>query len=85
MCRSGASEMEKALMKKLFANYNLKVRPARNPEERVVVRVGMMLSSFVGLVRHHVLMQLSYRSVSLKVSSTVVPPPPLHDEDDVLL
>lgn len=29
----------------------LKVRPAISPEERVVVRVGMILSSFVGLVR----------------------------------
>uniref|UniRef100_A0A4W6GBZ1 Acetylcholine receptor subunit beta n=1 Tax=Lates calcarifer TaxID=8187 RepID=A0A4W6GBZ1_LATCA len=41
-----ASDMEQALMKKLFATYNLKVRPAASPEERVVVRVGMMLSSF---------------------------------------
>lgn len=56
MCCLGASEMEKALMKKLFTNYNVKVRPARTPEERVVVRVGMTLSSFVGLVRHYVLM-----------------------------
>uniref|UniRef100_A0A4W6DSW7 Cholinergic receptor, nicotinic, beta 1 (muscle) n=1 Tax=Lates calcarifer TaxID=8187 RepID=A0A4W6DSW7_LATCA len=46
MCHSGASDMEQALMKKLFATYNLKVRPAASPEERVVVRVGMMLSSF---------------------------------------
>lgn len=44
--------MEKALMKALFSKYNLKVRPAVSPEERVVVRVGMVLSSFVGLVRH---------------------------------
>ncbi|MEQ2192314.1 Acetylcholine receptor subunit beta [Xenoophorus captivus] len=36
-------------MKKVFTDYNLKVRPARTPEERVVVRVGMILSSFVGL------------------------------------
>lgn len=57
MCRSGATDEENALMKKLFANYNLKVRPARTPKERVVVRVGMTLSSFVGLVRHYVLMQ----------------------------
>ncbi len=42
-------------MKKLFAKYNLKVRPAASPEERVVVRVGMILSSFVGLVRHETL------------------------------
>ncbi|TNN40644.1 hypothetical protein EYF80_049183 [Liparis tanakae] len=49
---TGASDAEKALMKTLFIGYNLKVRPAVNPEERVVVRVGMVLSSFVGLVRH---------------------------------
>ncbi|XP_030609720.1 LOW QUALITY PROTEIN: acetylcholine receptor subunit beta [Archocentrus centrarchus] len=45
----GASDSEHALMKRLFSGYNLKVRPARTPEERVVVRVGMTLSSFVGL------------------------------------
>lgn len=49
---SGASDSEQVLVKKLFSSYNLKVRPARSPEERVVVRVGMVLSSFVGLVRH---------------------------------
>lgn len=48
---TGASEMEKTLMKSLFNGYNLKVRPALRAEERVVVRVGMVLSSFVGLVR----------------------------------
>lgn len=48
---SGASEVEKILMGTLFSNYTLKVRPAVSPEERVVVRVGMILSSFVGLVR----------------------------------
>ena len=42
-------------MKQLFSNYNLKVRPASSPEERIVVRVGMVLSSFVGLVRHETL------------------------------
>jgi len=51
VCHSGAAEVEQALMKNLFIGYNLKVRPARSPEERVVVRVGMILSSFVGLVR----------------------------------
>ncbi|XP_044198361.1 acetylcholine receptor subunit beta [Thunnus albacares] len=45
----GASDIEQALMKKIFVNYNLKVRPAPSPEKRVVVRVGMVLSSFVGL------------------------------------
>lgn len=52
ICHTGASDMEKAVMKVVFSNYNLKVRPAVSPEERVVVRVGMVLSSFVGLVRH---------------------------------
>ena len=44
---------EQALMSALFGplQYNLKVRPARSADERVVVRVGMMLTSFVGLVR----------------------------------
>lgn len=45
----GADDVENALMKALFNNYNLKVRPAGTPDERVVVRVGMILSSFVGL------------------------------------
>ncbi|XP_054608511.1 acetylcholine receptor subunit beta [Dunckerocampus dactyliophorus] len=45
----GAADVEQALMKKVLTNYNLKVRPAQTPEERVVVRVGMILSSFVGL------------------------------------
>ncbi|XP_020501289.2 acetylcholine receptor subunit beta [Labrus bergylta] len=45
----GATEVEKVLIKKLFTNYNLKVRPAESPEKRVVVRIGMVLSSFVGL------------------------------------
>ncbi|KTG07132.1 hypothetical protein cypCar_00000038 [Cyprinus carpio] len=46
---AGASEAEDRLMKKLFSSYNIKVRPARRPEERVVVRIGMTLSSFVSL------------------------------------
>lgn len=54
---AGASEVEKTLMKNLFDGYNLKVRPAVRPEERVVVRVGMVLSSFVGLVRNSILLQ----------------------------
>lgn len=41
-------------MKNLFNGYNLKVRPAVRPEERVVVRVGMVLSSFVGLVSNRI-------------------------------
>uniref|UniRef100_H3CK45 Acetylcholine receptor subunit beta n=1 Tax=Tetraodon nigroviridis TaxID=99883 RepID=H3CK45_TETNG len=44
-----AFEVESALLKNLFSNYTLKVRPAVSPEQRVVVRVGMILSSFVGL------------------------------------
>ncbi|KAM6949307.1 acetylcholine receptor subunit beta [Aplochiton taeniatus] len=43
-----ASNMENSLISDLFNGYNLKVRPAQ-PGERVVVRVGMILSSFVGL------------------------------------
>ncbi|KAF7647235.1 hypothetical protein LDENG_00175400 [Lucifuga dentata] len=45
----GTSEQEKALMMQLFSDYKPKVRPARSPGDRVVVRVGMILSSFVGL------------------------------------
>ncbi|XP_061816365.1 acetylcholine receptor subunit beta [Nerophis lumbriciformis] len=45
----GAADVEQALTKEVFTNYNLKVRPAHTPEERVVVRVGMTLSSLVGL------------------------------------
>ncbi|KAM8881362.1 acetylcholine receptor subunit beta [Synchiropus picturatus] len=40
---------EKELWDFVFKDYNLKVRPAPTPEQRVVVRVGMTLSSFVGL------------------------------------
>ncbi|CAL8384428.1 unnamed protein product [Arctogadus glacialis] len=53
LCAVGVESIleEQALMSDLFAplKYNLKVRPARRAEERVVVRVGMMLTSFVGL------------------------------------
>ncbi|XP_021433612.2 acetylcholine receptor subunit beta isoform X1 [Oncorhynchus mykiss] len=45
----GASEGEKQLMKALFNNYNLKVRPTASPGAKVVVRIGMILSSFVSL------------------------------------
>ncbi|XP_064181668.1 acetylcholine receptor subunit beta isoform X1 [Anguilla rostrata] len=45
----GASDEEKKLMNALFAKYNLKVRPANTPAEKVVVRIGMTLASFVGL------------------------------------
>uniref|UniRef100_A0A672LNN6 Cholinergic receptor, nicotinic, beta 1 (muscle) n=1 Tax=Sinocyclocheilus grahami TaxID=75366 RepID=A0A672LNN6_SINGR len=45
----GASEAENCLMKKRLSSYYVKVRPARSPEERVVVRIGMTLSSFVSL------------------------------------
>uniref|UniRef100_A0AAY4BN44 Acetylcholine receptor subunit beta n=1 Tax=Denticeps clupeoides TaxID=299321 RepID=A0AAY4BN44_9TELE len=40
---------ENNLMKVLFKDYNLKVRPAKSAESRVVVRVGMTLVSFVSL------------------------------------
>ncbi|KAK6292008.1 hypothetical protein J4Q44_G00377930, partial [Coregonus suidteri] len=46
---TGASETEKLLHKKIFHNYNLKVRPAKQWEERVQVRVGMTLSQLVSL------------------------------------
>ncbi|KAG7465310.1 hypothetical protein MATL_G00175030 [Megalops atlanticus] len=46
---AGASEEEMKLMKTLFTNYNLKVRPAETTSGKVVVRVGMTLSSFVSL------------------------------------
>ncbi|RVE60685.1 hypothetical protein OJAV_G00183610 [Oryzias javanicus] len=46
---TGASEAEKKLHQKLFQNYNLKVRPARFWEEKVMVRVGMTLSQLVSL------------------------------------
>lgn len=52
--------MEKALTKDVFIGYNLKVRPAVKPEDRVVVRVGMVLTSFVGLVRNSVLTFVIY-------------------------
>ncbi|XP_013876682.1 acetylcholine receptor subunit beta [Austrofundulus limnaeus] len=44
-----AVDQEQQLMKTIFTGYDLKVRPARSTEDRVVVRVGMILSSFVGL------------------------------------
>lgn len=46
----GASEVERRLHQKLFNNYNMKVRPARYWEEKVMVRVGMTLSQLVSLV-----------------------------------
>ncbi|XP_020777918.1 acetylcholine receptor subunit beta isoform X1 [Boleophthalmus pectinirostris] len=45
----GATEMENTLLKAIFSNYNQKVRPALDPTDRVVVRIGLVLSSFVGL------------------------------------
>ncbi|KAK6292007.1 hypothetical protein J4Q44_G00377920 [Coregonus suidteri] len=44
-----AKEGEKKLMKDLFSNHNLKVRPAASPQVKVVVRVGMIHFSFVSL------------------------------------
>ncbi|XP_046905044.1 cholinergic receptor, nicotinic, beta 1 (muscle) like [Hypomesus transpacificus] len=46
---TAASESERRLHKKLFENYNLKVRPAQSWEEKVMVRVGMTLSQLVSL------------------------------------
>ncbi|KAJ8389287.1 hypothetical protein AAFF_G00121520 [Aldrovandia affinis] len=46
---SAGSETERLLLKKLFQDYNLKVRPARRWEEKVRVRVGMTLSQLIGL------------------------------------
>ncbi|KAG5261289.1 hypothetical protein AALO_G00302240 [Alosa alosa] len=48
-CLGGATEGENNLMKQLFTGYNLKVRPAERPDQKVVVRVGMVLASFVAL------------------------------------
>ncbi|KAM9425182.1 acetylcholine receptor subunit beta isoform 2-T2 [Pholidichthys leucotaenia] len=45
----GAVDAEQALMQTIFNDYYFKVRPAITPQERVVVRVGMILTSFVGL------------------------------------
>ncbi|XP_069014915.1 cholinergic receptor, nicotinic, beta 1 (muscle) like [Embiotoca jacksoni] len=45
----GASETERRLHQKIFQNYNMKVRPARNWEDKVMVRVGMTLSQLVSL------------------------------------
>lgn len=46
----GASETERRLHQKLFKDYNMKVRPARYWEDKVMVRVGMTLSQLVSLV-----------------------------------
>lgn len=53
-------------MKNLFNGYNLKVRPAVRPEERVVVRVGMVLSSFVGLVRNFIFIVHRYQVILIR-------------------
>ncbi|XP_076581044.1 cholinergic receptor, nicotinic, beta 1 (muscle) like [Chaetodon auriga] len=46
---AGASDTERRLHQKLFENYNMKVRPARYWEDKVMVRVGMTLSQLVSL------------------------------------
>lgn len=51
MDAAGASDVENVLMKTLLGNYNPKVRPAKKMTDRVLVRVGMTLASFGGLVR----------------------------------
>ncbi|XP_041925506.1 cholinergic receptor, nicotinic, beta 1 (muscle) like isoform X1 [Alosa sapidissima] len=46
---TGASDTERHLLDKLFKDYNLKVRPARTWDEKVMVRVGMTLVQLVSL------------------------------------
>uniref|UniRef100_A0AAY4BM14 Cholinergic receptor, nicotinic, beta 1 (muscle) like n=1 Tax=Denticeps clupeoides TaxID=299321 RepID=A0AAY4BM14_9TELE len=46
---TNASETERRLQEKLFTDYNLKVRPSRTWDERVMVRVGMTLIQLIGL------------------------------------
>nr|XP_019958849.1 PREDICTED: acetylcholine receptor subunit beta-like [Paralichthys olivaceus] len=46
---TGASETERRLHQRIFQNYNMKVRPARYWEEKVMVRIGMTLSQLVSL------------------------------------
>ncbi|XP_076145747.1 cholinergic receptor, nicotinic, beta 1 (muscle) like [Alosa pseudoharengus] len=46
---TGASDTERCLLDKLFKDYNLKVRPARTWDEKVMVRVGMTLVQLVSL------------------------------------
>ncbi|XP_062372350.1 cholinergic receptor, nicotinic, beta 1 (muscle) like [Sardina pilchardus] len=46
---AGASDAERRLLAKLFEGYNLKVRPARTWDEKVMVRVGMTLVQLVSL------------------------------------
>lgn len=56
----GASEIERRLHQKLFQDYNLKVRPARYWEEKVMVRVGMTLSQLVSLVNNEAALRKSF-------------------------
>lgn len=60
------SDAENELFKKLLSpSYNVKVRPAKTPESKVVVRIGMTLASFVSLVRSYGFYTLSELKVQL--------------------
>uniref|UniRef100_A0A3B4ZQW9 Acetylcholine receptor subunit beta n=1 Tax=Stegastes partitus TaxID=144197 RepID=A0A3B4ZQW9_9TELE len=74
----GASETERRLHQKIFQNYNMKVRPARYWEEKVMVRVGMTLSQLVSLVNINTRMQNAWTDYRLSWN------PKEYDDIDVL-
>ncbi|XP_063042400.1 acetylcholine receptor subunit beta [Engraulis encrasicolus] len=83
-CIGGATEAEDKLMKKIFTGYNSKVRPAENPTDRVVVRIGMVMSSFVALnmkdeeMMTIVIMNMEWQDIRLRWD------PSEYDNTDVL-
>ncbi|XP_012686262.2 acetylcholine receptor subunit beta [Clupea harengus] len=83
-CIGGATDAENTLMKSLFTGYNVKVRPAETPDQKVVVRVGMVLSSLVALnmkdeeMNTVVIMNLAWTDYRLSWN------PKDHDNVDVL-